>query len=639
MKTMKYSKFKHRTLFTCAFLLLAALPGLSQNGGNSGGMNPCIFNNDVEILGNENPSLGTVETYTLTNVNAQDNHKWEVSGAQMIDGQPAANFPNNEIIKPGNSIDVVWGSGNANKSLRVRKDLTCPPGQGRREIVLPVHPTPAFFNCNGAELVSVLPDADNPDVGETHTYDFNYLVKYDDHDDYGCNDVEWTVQGITEIQISGYYPTNCVPSNANPAFTVPDGTNLSQVLLIQDPTVETVLTIDDFQNFSTPCNSGVNDPFLGGTATVTFADVQNACIKISAQACGFLDWCGPREVERCFTLPSTSQVCTPVAAISGPDILCSESSETLTYNVAGGDEAGVFYWNVPAGWVKTSPNGISATFLGFDYLTTLPTITLQTNGEVGELLVVAADYPCDETFTSANLRQIQEVKNSPPVQVSIPKCAKAAFAAPEPRYSVSNGQSGVWYQWVFEQNGTVWPARFTQGTNEITNFPFDLRGDQNFSLTVTALGEHCHAVDVAYVGDAAPEYWIYQITIPACQGFVFSPLAPMEEQNADARDNNSDNSGVQKNGVASEKSQTIAANPTFLVAPNPSAGQFSVMLGEELEQKNVTIEIYNMQGELVASTSNAKSTSVFDLSAEAKGIYMVKVLSANGVNVERVVVR
>jgi len=76
--------------------------------------------------------------------------------------------------------------------------------------------------------------------------------------------------------------------------------------------------------------------------------------------------------------------------------------------------------------------------------------------------------------------------------------------------------------------------------------------------------------------------------------------------------------GVYINDITSEKQ----------IFPNPTTGQIQ-MVGEDIEQ----VEIYNLSGVLIQSTGDI----TIDLSREAKGIYFVKVTTANAVATQKLI--
>ena len=70
-------------------------------------------------------------------------------------------------------------------------------------------------------------------------------------------------------------------------------------------------------------------------------------------------------------------------------------------------------------------------------------------------------------------------------------------------------------------------------------------------------------------------------------------------------------------------------NNKFNIYPNPTTGQITIE-GKNIEQ----IEIYNLSGVLIQSTNKKE----INLSQEAKGIYFVKVTTANGVTTQKLIV-
>ena len=94
---------------------------------------------------------------------------------------------------------------------------------------------------------------------------------------------------------------------------------------------------------------------------------------------------------------------------------------------------------------------------------------------------------------------------------------------------------------------------------------------------------------------------------------------------------------------AYELNQPLSINP-FLdnelyctISPNPSSGIFTIQAEEEIKG----VEVYNVMGEkvyLTPSPSPKGEGSVVDLSAQPKGIYFYRVVTANGVGSGKVVV-
>lgn len=72
----------------------------------------------------------------------------------------------------------------------------------------------------------------------------------------------------------------------------------------------------------------------------------------------------------------------------------------------------------------------------------------------------------------------------------------------------------------------------------------------------------------------------------------------------------------------------------FTISPNPATGSFSVILPDHLRNGSVNLQIYNSIGKLVYATafSNAKAKQAVpvQLSGMPKGVYLVKLIPADG---------
>ncbi|MFV5688041.1 T9SS type A sorting domain-containing protein [Flavobacterium sp. ZT3R25] len=85
---------------------------------------------------------------------------------------------------------------------------------------------------------------------------------------------------------------------------------------------------------------------------------------------------------------------------------------------------------------------------------------------------------------------------------------------------------------------------------------------------------------------------------------------------------------------------SVSIVPEVLVYPNPSAGQFTVQLSGYKSSKADVI-IMNMTGQIVTQKEvkliDGRQTVAFNISNHAQGIYLLKVLSADGVNTLKIV--
>jgi hypothetical protein len=75
-------------------------------------------------------------------------------------------------------------------------------------------------------------------------------------------------------------------------------------------------------------------------------------------------------------------------------------------------------------------------------------------------------------------------------------------------------------------------------------------------------------------------------------------------------------------------------NPEIEIFPNPSYGKFTIK-GENLQ----SVEIRNITGKVIYSSDDFKSSDEFhfDLKAEAKGIYFVKVVGKDFVEYRKLI--
>lgn len=68
-----------------------------------------------------------------------------------------------------------------------------------------------------------------------------------------------------------------------------------------------------------------------------------------------------------------------------------------------------------------------------------------------------------------------------------------------------------------------------------------------------------------------------------------------------------------------------------LIYPNPTSGQFSLAYNSE-QNKNTTVKIYNLVGQVIYSESYTSTTGMntlkFDISNNSQGIYMLEISSA-----------
>lgn len=72
---------------------------------------------------------------------------------------------------------------------------------------------------------------------------------------------------------------------------------------------------------------------------------------------------------------------------------------------------------------------------------------------------------------------------------------------------------------------------------------------------------------------------------------------------------------------------------SFIVAPNPNNGSFTIDIGNI---ENATIEIYNISGQLILKEALLKSITPINLKENPKGIYFVKVETENKAIVRKI---
>ncbi|MCC7332538.1 MAG: T9SS type A sorting domain-containing protein [Flavobacteriales bacterium] len=78
----------------------------------------------------------------------------------------------------------------------------------------------------------------------------------------------------------------------------------------------------------------------------------------------------------------------------------------------------------------------------------------------------------------------------------------------------------------------------------------------------------------------------------------------------------------------------LKENNFFTIYPNPNNGSFTIAIDKF---ENTTIEIYNIEGQLITKQSLTQNKSLVDLTTFSKGMYFVKVNTTNGMTVEKIV--
>lgn len=77
--------------------------------------------------------------------------------------------------------------------------------------------------------------------------------------------------------------------------------------------------------------------------------------------------------------------------------------------------------------------------------------------------------------------------------------------------------------------------------------------------------------------------------------------------------------------------EMISANNQLKIYPNPTSGNFKILL--ENKQAIINAEIYNMKGELIRRGSDSE----YNINNEAAGIYLLKVITGNQLFMQRIV--
>jgi len=106
---------------------------------------------------------------------------------------------------------------------------------------------------------------------------------------------------------------------------------------------------------------------------------------------------------------------------------------------------------------------------------------------------------------------------------------------------------------------------------------------------------------------------------------------------------NQSDSKVQSITVSQESEQTLLENKknTIKIFPNPTTGQFSVQLSRQ-KGPQVSVQILNESGKIVTQkTMSLNGTTAikldFNLNNQPVGIFMIKVISSEGIQVGKVI--
>lgn len=104
-----------------------------------------------------------------------------------------------------------------------------------------------------------------------------------------------------------------------------------------------------------------------------------------------------------------------------------------------------------------------------------------------------------------------------------------------------------------------------------------------------------------------------------------------------------DNSGTVKYRFGTYPSATAGisevAKSNFSIYPNPSKGKFQFATGSSQIAENCTIEICNVQGEIIYQSAITKIKSEIDLSNQTNGIYFVKICNRQEIIFKKIVIQ
>ena len=80
---------------------------------------------------------------------------------------------------------------------------------------------------------------------------------------------------------------------------------------------------------------------------------------------------------------------------------------------------------------------------------------------------------------------------------------------------------------------------------------------------------------------------------------------------------------------------TTNINTSFTIYPNPSTGNFTLSFNQEVE--NGSVQVLDYTGKIILEKNSLESNMIFDISNIPSGLYFVKVVSANGISMEKLI--
>ena len=195
-----------------------------------------------------------------------------------------------------------------------------------------------------------------------------------------------------------------------------------------------------------------------------------------------------------------------------------------------------------------------------------------------------------------------------------------------------NYNSIVWYQW----NGNINTSKMGSYTGQIPNGN-GWRDSTKYTLTYDSYGNVTDELNQAKTSISwitSYEYkYIYQydannnVTQKIEQDWVNASIGLLNN----IKTVNSDYQSFTTTGVE----QISSSKNDFVVFPNPSNGIINLQTsnGQLATSNEYKIEIYNLVGEIVYSTTNNKLQTLneIDLSTQPKGIYFIQITDGNSV--------